>query len=452
MDFAGQYVVVIGTKRSGLAAAKLLRKHGAIVRALDSRDLPPEEREPFDALGIPVFQQSVANLANAERRPDIVVVSPAVPSDLPLLMEARRLGIPVIGEVELSSYFLKGPVVAITGSNGKTTTTALTGHLLKSCNIPCQVGGNIGTAVTSLVETSDEAQWNVLELSSFQLETIYRFRAEIAACLNVTPDHLDRHHTFEAYVNAKGRLFETQRFGHVAVLNYDDPVCRKFSARTKAEVYWFSSSEKAPNGVYLEGGHMVFDGRSVMRIDRIRMRGRHNLENAMAAALMARLAGAHLSELDEAIHSFPGVAHRIEFVRSVRGVEYFNDSKATNVDATLKAVDAFPGYLWLILGGKHKGSPYTPLIEPLKRKAKGVLLIGAEPPYPHAAAPIIEKELGDAVPILRAGTLADAIRYAHKNAEAGDVVLLSPACASFDQFESFEHRGDTFKQIVSELF
>ena len=435
-----------------MAAVELLLKRGARVRAMDERPLSPEEQAKFDAVGVRVLPQLPENIDTQRGAPDIIVLSPAVPYDLPMLVAARARGIPVIGEIEIASYFLKGPVIGITGSNGKTTTTALTGHLLKQCGIACQVGGNIGKPMTSIVDSSDECQWNVIELSSFQLESIDRFRAQIAACLNVTPDHLDRHYTFEGYASAKSRLFETQRTGDFAVLNYRDPTCRAYASRTKAEVYWFSSSEKVPRGVWMNGHELWFDGGPFLNRSRIKLRGMHNVENVMAAALMAWLAGATWEGIASAAESFPGVEHRLEFVRDVEGIAYYNDSKATNVDATLKAIDAFPEPLWIILGGKDKGSDYTPLAAPLQHRARAVLLIGAEPPYAHAAAPLITAALQDAVPLVNCGTLASAVKYAREHAAAGDVVLLAPACASFDQFENFEQRGNTFKQLVAGLF
>jgi UDP-N-acetylmuramoylalanine--D-glutamate ligase len=441
MDLKDADVLVIGIKRSGQAAAELLQQKGARVRVMDEHDPGPDEQVFLETHGITAVKQSIENLGE----PELIVLSPAVPIDSPVVEEARLRGIVVIGEVELASFYLEGPIIGITGSNGKTTTTALTGHILKHAGIDCLVGGNIGTAVTSLVSKSKEDQWNVLELSSFQLETIHRFHANISACLNVTPDHLDRHHTFRAYADAKARLFETQIADSNAVLNFEDESCREFAGRTKAEVFWFSSHQKVPCGVCLDGDDLVMNGKPFMQRGQIRLRGTHNLENVMAAAMMSRLAGVPLASIGDAVAAFPGVEHRLEFVRTVNGVEYYNDSKATNVDATLKAIDAFAGNLWIILGGKDKDSDYKPLREPLHQKAKSALLIGA-------AAKKIAGELKGAVELVSSGTLQAAIQYARKHAEPGDTVLLAPACASFDQFQNFEHRGNTFKQLVQELF
>jgi UDP-N-acetylmuramoylalanine--D-glutamate ligase len=450
LDFTDSYVVVIGAKRSGLAAVELLLDQGAFVRVMDSQPLSAEDQEIFDEMEVDVFPQDEENLADGDREPDFIVLSPGVPFDLPMLAAARERGIPTIGEVELASYFLKGSIIGITGSNGKTTTTALTGHVLAACGVPCQVGGNIGNPVASMVETSEDGQWNVLELSSFQLESIDHFKATIGACLNVTPDHLDRHHTLEAYANAKARLFETQETRGFAVLNYDDPTCREFAARTQGEVFWFSTKEKVPQGVWLEGETISYKEKPFMTLSQIKLRGLHNVENVMAAALLAHLAGAKLKAIGPAVESFPGVEHRLEFVRELDGVQYFNDSKATNVDASLKAIAAFPGNLWMILGGKDKGSDYAPMRERLHQAAKAVLLIGAEP-YEHAAAPILREALAGAVEMVDCGDIQTALQHARQHAVAGDTVLLAPACASFDQFQNYEERGEVFKQLVHEL-
>jgi UDP-N-acetylmuramoylalanine--D-glutamate ligase len=343
----------------------------------------------------------------------------------------------VIGEVELAAPFLRGETIGITGSNGKTTTTSLVGHILRDAGVPVQVGGNIGTPVTAMVESSRADGWNVLELSSFQLETISRFRAHIGLALNVTENHLDRHHTFENYAAAKGRLFETQRSGDFAVLNAENPVCVRYADRTLATVQWFSSRR-------LCGSELVLDGRLLIEAGEIPIRGRHNVENVLAASIAAARAGVKPEAIAAAVRTFQAVEHRLEFVRNVSGVDFYNDSKATSVDATLKALDAFSGGLWVILGGKDKGLDYSPLRAPLAAKARAALLIGA-------AAAKIAGHLQGAVPLVDSKTLDAAIAHAYAGSQPGDTILLAPACASFDQFQSFEHRGEVFKQIVNQL-
>ncbi|HWR50407.1 MAG TPA: UDP-N-acetylmuramoyl-L-alanine--D-glutamate ligase [Bryobacteraceae bacterium] len=430
-------VAVMGMAQSGVAVAEFLARRGDHVRAIDSK--PIEELqgvgERLAAIGATFCQQSPEALDGV----DLVVISPGVPADIPELAAARRRGIPVIGEVELAAEHLKGPSIGITGSNGKTTTTALTGHILRESGVPVQVGGNIGKAVTAMIASSLPDQWNVLELSSFQLETIDKFRVRVGVCVNVTPDHLDRHHTFEGYAGAKGRLFETQQPSDFAVLNADDETCNEYASRTHARVVWFST--KKPADMWADARRVYSGSEPFLEIRDIPLRGRHNVENVCAAAAAARLAGVPLEKIAAAVRSFPGVEHRIEFVRTVRGVAWYNDSKATNVDAALKAVEAFDGPLWIILGGKDKGAPYAPLAPLLQAKGKAALLIGA-------AAEKIERELAGAVPLERCGTIEAAVRKAAEGAAAGDTVLLAPACASFDQFQSYEHRGRVFKELV----
>jgi UDP-N-acetylmuramoylalanine--D-glutamate ligase len=295
-----------------------------------------------------------------------------------------------------------------------------------------------------MIDSSRTDQWNVLELSSFQLETICRFRAHIAVALNVTPDHLDRHHTFEKYAAAKGRLFETQRPEDFAVLNADDPVCVQYASLTQAATLWFSSTRVVSPGVSLRDDAIWFGDEMLMPAADVPIRGRHNVENTMAAAAACHVAGASLPQIASAVRTFRAVEHRLEFVRTVSGVDFYNDSKATNVDATLKALDAFAGGLWVILGGKDKGSDYTVLRQPLAEKAQAVMLIGA-------AAGKIRDQIAGAVPLVDAKTLDVALREAFAAARPGDTVLLAPACASFDQFENYEHRGRVFKSLVAQL-
>jgi UDP-N-acetylmuramoylalanine--D-glutamate ligase len=320
------------------------------------------------------------------------------------------------------------------------------GAMCRAAGLKTVVAGNIGLPVLDALREAERDGMPdvfVLELSSFQLETIECFSAQIGVCLNVTPDHLDRHHTFENYADAKARLFETQRADDFAVLNADDRTTASYGKRTQAEVVWFSF--RAGGGrIVADDKAVSFDGKPFLAIADIPLRGRHNVENTMAAAGAARLAGVSLDAIAASVRTFPGVEHRIEFVRKLRGVDFYNDSKATNVDATMKAIDAFPGGLWIILGGKDKGSDYTVLRQPLREKAKAALLIGA-------AAPKIKAHLDDAVRLIEAGTIEDAVRAAWSEAVPGDTILLAPACASFDQFNSYEHRGQVFKELVRGL-
>jgi UDP-N-acetylmuramoylalanine--D-glutamate ligase len=432
MKLEGAKVVVVGMARSGVAAVDLLREQGAHVRAVDQK--------PAALPGLVVEPQTEASFDGA----DLIVLSPGVPADLEVFTKARRAGVPIVGDLELASWFLRGDIMGITGSNGKTTTTALTGHILRESGIPAQVGGNIGTPAASLVKTSRTGQWNVLELSSFQLETTDKFRAHIGVALNVTPDHLDRHYTLERYAEAKSRLFVNQRAGDFAVLNADDPLCVGYAKTGAGQALWFSSTREVSPGAFLARGEIMLNGAPVMRTAAVPLRGLHNLENTMAAALMASLAGVTHAQIRAAVMTFPGVEHRLEFVRERNGVAWYNDSKATNVDATLKAIAAFENGMWVILGGKDKNSDYSALAGPLRAKAHAALLIGA-------AAGKIARQLHGAVPIIHAGTMEAAIAEAASRAKSGDTVLLAPACASFDQFENFEHRGREFKRLVLAL-
>jgi UDP-N-acetylmuramoylalanine--D-glutamate ligase len=436
---SGTRSLVVGMAKSGMASVELLVKQGAVVRATDVK-MDPEVEHRLNELHV-TFQLQTSEVFEGA---DLIVLSPGVPADLEPLEIARRRGATVIGEVELASYFLRGPIMGITGSNGKTTTTALAGHILRESNIAVQVGGNIGTPVTAMIDPSRPDQWNALELSSFQLETICRFRAHIAVALNVTPDHLDRHHTFEKYAAAKGRLFETQHAEDFAVLNADDPVCVHYASLTQAAPVWFSSTRAVSSGVSLRDGALWFGDEMLMPAVDIPIRGRHNVENTMAAAAACRIAGASLPQIASAVRTFRAVEHRLEFVRNVSGVDFYNDSKATNVDATLKALDAFTCGLWVILGGKDKGSDYTVLRGPLAEKARAAMLIGA-------AAGKIRDQIAGAVPLVDAKTLDVAVRDAYAAAQTGDTVLLAPACASFDQFDNYEHRGRVFKSLVAQL-
>jgi UDP-N-acetylmuramoylalanine--D-glutamate ligase len=442
MHLHGISALVVGMKRSGVASAALLAREGARVRATDLQPLDtlPEAGELIERLGIPFAPQTPEVFEGS----DLIVLSPDVPADLPPLEAARRRGVAVIGEVELAAPFLKGRTIGITGSNGKTTTTSLIGHILRHAGLTVQVGGNIGTPVAAMLDSSCEDGWNVLELSSFQLETIREFRAHIGLALNVTQNHLDRHHTFASYAVAKGRLFETQRSGDFAVLNADDPVCVSYAQLTLATPLWFSSMHKVEAGASLCADKLILDGKLLMDAGDIPIRGRHNIENVLAASIATARAGVDREAIAAAVRTFHAVEHRLEFVRRANGIDFYNDSKATSVDATLKAVEAFAGKLWVILGGKDKGLDYSLLREPLAAKAHAALLIGA-------AAAKIASQLQGTVPLVESGTLTAAVDYAFRHGHAGDTVLLAPACASFDQFKSYEHRGEVFKSLVRQL-
>jgi UDP-N-acetylmuramoylalanine--D-glutamate ligase len=446
-DFEGKHVLVVGLARTGEAVSLFAAGYGATVTATDEK---PESRlaataEKLRAVGVRL--ELGGHTPEAYREKDLVVVSPGVPSNLPLLVGARKAGIPVWSEIELAWRLLRGRLLAITGSNGKTTTTALTAHLLKTAGLPTLVGGNIGTPLLALVESSTDSMVTVAELSSFQLENIEAFRPEIGVLLNLTPDHLDRYTSFEEYAAAKMQLFRNQLEQDCAVLNADDPEVTK-RMPSRQQVYWFSRQKRVATGAFLRDGQILFrrDGDEVSlgwRAD-LALRGEHNVENVLAAAAAAYLAGAEPGAIAKGVKTFRGVEHRLEFVAEIGGVGFFNDSKATNVDAARKAIEAFPGPLIVILGGKDKGSPYTPLAEPLRQRARAAILMGA-------AADKLAADLGPSVPYVHAETLSRAVELAMSAARPGDTVLLAPACSSFDQFESYEHRGRVFKELVGNL-
>ena len=446
-DLAGQRVLVVGLARTGTAVALFSAGYGASVTVTDQQpeNALAEMAAKLRAAGVKL--ELGAHSPDTFLAQDLIVISPGVPAKLAPLEQARAKGIPVWSEIELAWRFLRGKLIAITGSNGKTTTTSLVGHILKTAGIPALVGGNIGVPLLSLVESSTDSSVTVAEISSFQLESIEAFRPEIGVLLNLTPDHLDRHASFEEYAAAKMRMFENQLERDSAVLNADDPeVTRRMPARP--HVYWFSRQKRVAQGAFLKDDQILFrhDGTETLlaRREEIPLRGAHNVENVLAACAAAYLAGAVPAAIAAGVKTFQGVEHRLEFVAEIGGVTFYNDSKATNVDATQKAIEAFPGPLLVILGGKDKGSPYTPLRDLLRQRARLVLVIGA-------AAEKIASDLGDAAPLERAWTLDRAVQIALERAEPGDTVLLAPACSSFDQFENYEHRGRVFKDLVARL-
>jgi UDP-N-acetylmuramoylalanine--D-glutamate ligase len=452
MELKDRRALVVGLGKSGVASALFLKARGARVTVSDTKS-GDELRNEIPALldhGITV--ETGGHGERTFRGQDLIVVSPGVPIDAPLLQQARSLGEVVIGEIELASRFLPGPMVAITGSNGKTTTTTLTGEVLATGGLQTLVGGNIGTPAISLAERAKPETVIVLEVSSFQLETIQTFRPKIAVVLNVTPDHLDRHRTFEVYVDAKARIFENQQGSDFAVLNADDPTCVTMAKRTKARPFWFSRQKEVKHGAWVRDGSILLrDGsgsREIMQVSEIPLKGAHNLENVLAAACVGALMGCPLRTIRQAVLGFKAVEHRLEFVATIRGVDYYNDSKATNVDATIKALESFPGNIHLILGGKDKGSDYSVLNELLRKRVERVYTIGAA--AEKIESQIVSQKQGGPE-LVHAATLENAVRKANAVARPGAVVLLAPACASFDQFQSYEHRGKTFKEIVRGL-
>ena len=446
-DLDGKRVLVVGLARTGLVSALFSAAYGAKVTATDERPIPEvaEAAEKLRVAGVKLELGGFVPQTFLEQ--DLIVVSPGVPAKIEPLENARAKGIPVWSEIELAWRFLRGKLVAITGSNGKTTTTSLVAHILKTSNVPTLIGGNIGTPLLALVETSVDTSVTVAEISSFQLETIDSFRPEIGVLLNLTPDHLDRHITFEEYAGAKMRMFENQLEKDIALLNADDPeVTKRMPAKPK--IFWFSRQKRVATGAFLRDDQIIFrhEGSEVelARLADIQLRGQHNVENVLASCAAAYLAGAVPAAIAAGVKSFRGVEHRLEFVAELSGVQYYNDSKATNVDAAVKAVEAFPGPLVVILGGRDKGSPYAPLREPLHERARLALLIGE-------SAEKIAADLGDAVAFENAGTLQQALHIAARHVQPGDTVLLAPACSSFDQFENYEHRGRAFKELVAQM-
>jgi UDP-N-acetylmuramoylalanine--D-glutamate ligase len=450
MELKNKRVLVVGLGKSGMAAALFLRDKGARVTVSDSRSAVALANEIPTLLDAGIMVESGGHGLLTFRRQDLIVVSPGVPYDTPELKQVRAFGLPIIGELELASRFLQGQIIAITGSNGKTTNTSLIGKIFADAGQATLVGGNIGIPVIDLVEDSSAGTISVLEVSSFQLETVERFCPHIAVVLNITPDHLDRHGTFANYSATKARITAQQTHADFLVLNGEDPPTQMVAAKTRAQIFWFSARRPIKQGAFVHGESILFiprDGANaepVMPVAEIPLKGAHNVENVLAAVCVARLGGVSSESIRTSVANFKAVEHRLEFITSVHGVDFYNDSKATNVDATRKALEAFPGGIHLILGGKDKSSDYAELSDLLRERCKAVYTIGS-------AAEKIERQLAGVVKIVSAKTLDAAIAMAESDATAGDTVLLAPACSSFDQFENYEHRGKVFKELVSGL-
>lgn len=428
--------------RSGMAAARALHALGALVTITD--------RKPLDQLAAQRASLGSGITVAAGGHPDrifletdLIVLSPGVPGIAPVL-QARRHGVKVISELELAWMLSDAPYIGITGTNGKSTVTTLVGLMLAKARMNVLVAGNIGNALTEKVSQLIGKDWIVAELSSFQLEDIETFRPKIAAVLNVTQDHLDRYDSIQEYGEAKARIFMNQQKEDHLVLNFDDPIVKSYTRRTSATVIPFSRQLRFNPGACVLDGHLMFNGRRVIAVDELKIGGVHNLENALAAAALSLLAGADVRSVASVLREFPGLEHRLEFVRKKDGVSYINDSKGTNVGAVVKSVEGFTRPVILIAGGLDKGSDFRPLTDLFKHKVKLLVLIGK-------AADKMASVLGASTETLFAQTLQEAVRLASARAARGDVVLLSPACASFDMFKDFEDRGRQFKEAVMSL-
>lgn len=451
MEVSGKKVLIVGAARSGTACARFLQERGAIVALNDRKDVEEwsQDARSLKEAGVGLIGGDPPSWLLDQI--ELVVVSPGVPTKSIPLRYAERAGAEVIGEIELASRYLRGRMVAITGTNGKTTTTSLIGEILKDAGFQTQVGGNIGTPLISLVESSSEDGWTVVEVSSFQLETIESFHPQVALCLNVTPNHMDRYETVTDYAAAKHRIFRNQERGDVAILNADDEIVSSWAAGLRAHVAFFSTRRELEEGLFLRGRELVARTRESERVlitrDEMQLRGLHNVENVLAALAAGLACGAAPERMRETVRNFRPVEHRMERVAEIKGVTFYNDSKATSVDATLKALEALAedeGKVVLILGGRGKQAPYAPLAPLVREKARKIILIGED-------AATIERELGGEAGTERAMDMTDAVRKAFAAAEPQDSVLLAPACASFDMFKSFEHRGEVFKQEVRNL-
>lgn len=443
IDFKGKRVTVVGLARSGVAAARALDSLGAVVMVTDKK--PKDQlNTQIRAIGSSrVIVEAGGHPEHVFSGADLIVISPGVPKG-PQILAAQQRGVKVISELELAWLLSDAPFVGITGTNGKSTVTTLVGLMLVRTQRKVVVAGNIGNALTEDVSLLKQQDWIVAELSSFQLEDIDTFRPRVAAILNITQDHLDRYHDMDEYGEAKARLFMNQRKEDFLVLNFDDPLVKSYAKRAAATVIPFSRLLRFNPGACVLDGYLMFNNKRVIHTDEIKIKGVHNLENALAAAALAICAGTDIPAVAEVLREFPGLEHRLEFVREKRGVVYINDSKGTNVGAVVKSVESFTQPVILIAGGLDKGSDFSPLYKLFRKKVKLLILIGK-------AADKMGKMLGTSTETVCAKTLQDAVILASTRASRGDVVLLSPACASFDMFKDFEDRGRQFKEAVKSL-
>jgi UDP-N-acetylmuramoylalanine--D-glutamate ligase len=438
----GSRVAVVGLAKSGLAAARLCLREGARVEGFDKKADPElDTAAPLRQLGVPLHLQ--ASDVDSLRRFDLLVVSPGVPLANPEIAAAAKAGVLVVGEVELASWFVSCPIIGITGTNGKSTTTALAGHICEVAGLATFAGGNLGRPLSEAALDGRRYDWAVVELSSFQLEAAPSLKPHVAVVTNLTPDHLDRYTSLDAYGAAKRNIFVNQCKDDFAVVNAEDAVVRRMPQGLPVQVVMFGRTA-TPDGGMRDDGTVLAWRDEHYRIESRALRGAHNRDNAMAAALACRLAGIPAAAVQNGLRSYPGLAHRLEYIRTVGGIEFVNDSKATNVDSAVVGVKAFEKNVWLIAGGRGKGAPYAPLVEAARGRVKAVLTIGED-------AQAIGVAFAGIAEVVPCATLENAIRTARERATAGDIVLLSPACASYDQFKNFEQRGQMFRSLVERL-
>lgn len=450
MNMKDKKVLVVGAGKSGTAVARFLLRKGAQVVLTDNRERD-KLGDSLDALLEAGLQVVLGNYpAVREGTFDMVVVSPGVPPGVPPVALARQCGIPVLGELELAYHLARTPMVAITGTNGKTTTTTLVGEIFRAAGLRTLVGGNIGVPLVDVIEEYGPDDMIVAEVSSFQLETVDQFHPRVAVILNITPDHLDRHGTMEGYIEAKARIFARQNSGDFTVLNYDDPKTRTLAEITGGRVIFFSHRHNLKEGVLVRGDIIVVRQNNketeILPTREVAIPGVHNLENAMAAVAAAYALGVKPGVLARTLHTFAGVAHRLETVAQKNGVLFVNDSKGTNPDASIKALQAFDRPIILLAGGRNKGSDFTEFARLVKQKVRVLVVLGECAVEMEQAA-----RAAGCTNILRAPSFSEAVLMAHASARPGDVVLLSPACASWDMFKNFEERGDLFREIVTGL-
>jgi len=448
MELRGKKILVVGLARTGLALVRFLAERGAQVKVSEAG-----ARESFASslvfLGdLPVEWEWGGHSFPFFADADLIILSPGVPRQIEVLREARRRSIPVVSEVEVAFQFLRRPLIAITGTNGKTTTTTLIGEMLRASGQRVFVGGNIGIPLIAYAGGPQGDDWVVAEISSFQLEEVKTFRPRIAVLLNLTEDHLDRYSSFQEYCQTKGRIFERQTAEDFALLNADDPMTLPYASTVRSQVALFSRERRIPVGCFLEEGGIWFQdghgGRERFDLRRMKIRGVHNLENFMAALATAKICGCPKEPLQRVIDEFQGLEHRLEWVRDRFGVRFFNDSKGTNVGSVVKSLMSFKEPIWLIAGGRDKDGDYGPLRPLVAEKVKGMALIGE-------AKERIFSALGNLTETVKVETLEEAVHWAASKAAPADVVLLSPACSSFDMFANYQERGEEFKRIVREL-